>query len=163
VTAEALVSRLHNVKFISEDKFVAGCPLCQSRQGRPISVRSMADGRTLLHAFCGCGTFDVLKALGLSTAVLFPEGSRGQFKPERRPFDGVQVLHNMAHELVVVALIANDLLSGKADDEQFDRLTLAARRFNEALSLVGEGPVPEAIKRIRRACSGINSGTKVSA
>jgi hypothetical protein len=151
MSAEALISRLHNVKTVGPDKFVAGCPLCQSKNGRPISVRALADGRTLLHAFCACSTSDVLSALGLRFSVLYPEGL-GDFKPERRPFDGVQVLHAVAHEIMVAILIASDMAeSGRGDVEQQERLLIACQRMNNALSMIGESPVPEEIKRIRRA------------
>jgi hypothetical protein len=142
---------LARVKKIAADKWAAACPIDQSRNGRPIAVREMSDGRVLLYPFCGCNTGDVLSALGLSFSDLFPE-PLGEFKPERRPFDPVQVLAALEHEITVAVLIASDVTeTGRIDGEQEARLRTVARRLNSALEAIGGGPVLEEIKRIRRA------------
>jgi hypothetical protein len=102
-----------------------------------------------MNPFCCCATSDVLKAIGLSLTDLFPEPLGHEFKPERRPFDALQVLEAVAHEISVTVLIAYDL--ARADEEQRERLLLAAKRLEAALGLVGDRPIPEEIKRIRRA------------
>jgi hypothetical protein len=104
-----------------------------------------------MHPFCGCDTEDVLQAGGLRLSDLFPE-SLGDFKPERRPFDPVQVLQAISHEIMVVCLIASDMgETGNSDQEQERRLATASQRLGNALTMIGELPVPDAIKRIRRA------------
>jgi hypothetical protein len=104
-----------------------------------------------MHAFCGCDTGDVLSALGLCFSDLFPE-PLGEFKPERRPFDPMQVLEGMAHEIIVAVLIANDIADGgHVNAEKEGRLRTVARRLNAALEAIGERSVPDEIKCIRRA------------
>jgi hypothetical protein len=148
--AEKLLARLSRVKVYGPERGAAACPICQSKNGRPISYRLMPDGRVLLHAFCSCDTEDVLRALGLRLSDLFSEGL-GDYKPERHPFNPMQVLQSVAFEIAVVDLIAWDMAQGGADDEQRERLALAEQRLNTALSLIGEVPVPDEIRRIRRA------------
>ena len=148
---EKILSRLTRVKKIAADKWAAACPIDQSRNGRPIAVREMPDGRVLVFPFCACPTEDVLRALGLSFADLFP-GPLGEFKFERRPFDPMQVLEAVVHEITVGVLIANDIAETvRVDEEQRERLSLVGRRLNAALNAMGEGPIPDEIKRIRRA------------
>jgi hypothetical protein len=149
--AEAIIGRLTRVKAVGPDKWAAACPLCESRNGRPISIRAMPDGRALLHPFCCCDTGDVLSAIGLRMSDLFPKGM-GEFKPERKPFDAAQALQAVAHEIMVAYLIAHDMgRSGRGDKAQEERLHLAEVRLSNALMMIGELPVPDEIKRIRRS------------
>jgi hypothetical protein len=149
--AEKLLGRLSRVKAYGPERGAAACPICQSKNGRPISYRLMGDGRVLLHAFCGCDTGDVLQALGLRFSDLFSE-SLGDYKPERHPFNPLQLLQSVAFEVIVVELIAWDMVTaGTGDPERAQRLSTAAQRLTEALVLIGESPVPDEIKRIRRA------------
>jgi hypothetical protein len=149
--AETIIGRLSRVKAVGPDKWAAACPLCESRNGRPISIRAMPDGRVLLHPFCCCDTSEVLGAVGLRMSDLFPKGL-GNFKPERRPFDAIDALQAVVHEIMVAYLIAHDMgRSGRGDKEQEERLHLAEVRLTNALMMIGEQPIPEEIKRIRRA------------
>jgi len=151
--ADKILGRLQRVKQTAYDKWAAACPLCQSKNGRPIAVRDMPDGRVLLHAFCGCDTGDVLNTLGLKLTDLFPE-RLGDFTPVRRPFDAIQVLEAIAHEIRVAVIVASDIAdAGWIDAEQASRLHLVAQRLNGALEAIGEGAVPDEIKRIRRAAA----------
>jgi hypothetical protein len=151
--ADRVIAGLQNVRVTGPAKWAAACPLCKSRTGRPIAVRALPDGRALVYAFCACDTADVLNAIGLKLADLFPAGPPGQcFKPERHPFDAMQVLVAIAHEITVTAMIAEDMRAvGTADDEQRERLRTAVRRLNAALDAIGDRPVPQEIRRIRRA------------
>jgi hypothetical protein len=149
--ADRVIAGLQNVRVTGPAKWVGACPLCKSRKGRPVAVRSLPNGVCLVHAFCGCDSSDVLAAIRLKLADLFPAG-HGDFKPERHPFDAMQVLVAIAHEITVAAMIAEDMRAmSTADDEQRERLRTACRRMNAALDAIGERPVPEEIKRIRRA------------
>jgi hypothetical protein len=58
-------------------RYMAGCPCCDSRRGRPVSLRVTDNGRVLVHAFCGHETEDVLAALGLTLADLFDKPLAG--------------------------------------------------------------------------------------
>lgn len=71
--ARRLVARLSRVKPVGPDKWAAACPLCESRSGRPISIRALPDGRVLVHPFCCCDTGDVLRAVGLKLSDLYPK------------------------------------------------------------------------------------------
>jgi len=62
-----------------DHKFTARCPCPGHGRGRgdrhpSLSVREGADRRCLVFCFAACATEDVLTALGLSFADLFPEG-----------------------------------------------------------------------------------------
>lgn len=147
--AEKLLARLDRVKQTGPSRWVACCPAHED-YSPSLAIKDI-DGRLLLHCFAGCKTEAVLDALGLHFADLFPE-PLGDYKPERRRFDPMQVLEAVAHEIRVTALIACDIAQAHSmDAEQESRLHTAARRLNAALAAMGEGSVPDEIKRIRRA------------
>ena len=56
----------------------------------------------------------------------------------------------MAHEITVVTVIASDMHeSGRGDAVQIERLLIAYQRLNVGLSMIGELPVSDEIKRIK--------------
>lgn len=65
---------------------MAKCP-AHDDKSPSLSVRETEDGRVLIHCHAGCGASDVLAAIGLTLADLFPE-ARGHYfaaKPHREP------------------------------------------------------------------------------
>lgn len=69
--AARLLDRLGRPKPTGPGRWIAACPCCQSKRGRPLSLRELDGGRVLIHALCGCLTSDVLGALGLTLFDLF--------------------------------------------------------------------------------------------
>lgn len=65
-----MLERLDKVSTVAGG-FRACCP-AHDDQHPSLSIREGDDGRILLHCWAGCKTADVLAALGLSWADLFP-------------------------------------------------------------------------------------------
>jgi hypothetical protein len=134
VNAVRIIDRLDRPKQTRPGCWVAGCPCCQSRRGRPVSVRVLEDERILLHAFCGCGTDAVLAALGLTLGDLFPERLPGHNYPQ--PHSRIPVrdlLEAIDHEITVAAIILADARLARAvTDEQWQRVAQAAARIGAA-------------------------------
>ncbi len=147
MSANAILAKLSGVRDLGPGRWVALCPGHEDKRAS-LAIRDLDDGRVLLHCFAGCGTDDVLDALQLRFGDLFPESTAHHFKPERRPFDAAQVLHAIAHECLVVAMIAEALSRGEPTD--VERLTLASGRIHNALDAIGEPSVPAELRVIRR-------------
>lgn len=139
MSAEKLLDRLHNVKRTRPNNFIAGCPCCRSKQGRPIHVTVLDDGRILVNPFCGCQTADVLAALGLSLSDLFPARL-----PGNGPAGGLPRIHTLLlpadalaisdHEMLVAVLIIDDIAKagGVTTKAQILRLNLCSARIGKA-------------------------------
>jgi len=70
--ADTLIARLSGVKVTGKGRWMAKCPAHED--GSPsLSIREMDDGRLLIYDFGGCGSLEVLGALGLSLTDLFAE------------------------------------------------------------------------------------------
>src|ERR1700686_29646 len=65
------IDRLAGVMQTGHGRWLAKCPAHEDRSPS-LSIRELDDGRILLHDFGGCGTDDVLAALGLEMSDLFP-------------------------------------------------------------------------------------------
>jgi hypothetical protein len=132
--AAKLLDRLDRPKQTRPGSWVAGCPCCQSKRGRPISVRELDDGRVLLHPFCGCDTGAVLGALGLTMNDLYPERLPGHRYPAtHQRIPASDLLAAIDHEVIVACLILDDVLkSGTVNEIQRARLFTAAARIGEA-------------------------------
>jgi hypothetical protein len=134
VTAAKLLDRLARPRQTRPGAWAAGCPCCQSKRGRPISVRELDDGRVLLHAFCGCDTGAVLGALGLALSDLFPERlPQHSYQATHARIPAADLLAAIDHEVIVASLILNDVLAaGIATEAQRVRLCQAAACIGEA-------------------------------
>jgi hypothetical protein len=61
----------------------ARCPACGGRT-RKLSLSEGQDGRILLHCFGGCAAIEIVQALGLTLADLFPVRLKPQTPEQRR-------------------------------------------------------------------------------
>ena len=78
---ELVLGRLERVKR-SGAGWTASCPAHDDRTPS-LSITEGNDGRVLLHCFAGCPSADIVHALGLTMAELFPEGGGGRRDPSR--------------------------------------------------------------------------------
>lgn len=132
-----MLDRLEAVKRTGKDRWLAKCPA--HPDNRPsLSVRELDDGRLLIHDFGGCETLEVLAAIGLDITDLFADKATAFGKPERRPFNAMEVLACIAHEALIVYLAALDLAKGLTPSlEDRERLGVAAGRLAEAYEVAG--------------------------
>lgn len=132
MSVDALLSLLENVKRTGDGRWIARCPAHEDRRAS-LAVRELPDGRVLAHCFAGCSISEVLGAIGLDMAALFPEKSTIDGKPERRPFPAADVLRAVSFETIIVSLAASQLAKGKPLSlDDLERLKLAASRLQAA-------------------------------
>lgn len=127
-----LVARLEKAKRTSRDSWLACCPAHKDRTPS-LTIRALDDGRILIHCFSGCGAADVMAAIGLETADLFPE-SLGNLDRVRQPFTATDALRALRREVAVCALSSADLAEGKPVDHE--RLFLASERIADACEYI---------------------------
>ncbi len=138
---DAVLHRLEKAKSTGPGKWIALCPAHDDK--RPsLSIKEAEDGRVLLKCWSGCGAAEIVNALGLSLADLFP-GDRRSLKdhsasPMRRPFDYRDALQGISHEATVARLIVSAINRGDdVDVDALDRLALAEERIDDALRAAG--------------------------
>ena len=77
------------------------------------------DGRVLLHDFGGCAVGDVLDALGLAMADLFPQRlPEHSYASSHSRIPAHDLLEIISEETSVVAIIATDMIAKKAIAER---------------------------------------------
>jgi len=138
---DLILHSLERVKSTGPGKWQALCPAHDDK--RPsLSIREAEDGKVLLKCWSGCGAAEIVGALNLDMADLFP-GDRRSLKdhstgPMRRPFDYRDCLTGIAHEATVARLIVEAANAGQEMDvESLDRLALAEERISDALQAAG--------------------------
>lgn len=135
---DLLLARLEGVQR-SGKGHRALCPSCGGRS-RKLSVLQTDDGRVLLHCFGGCAAVEVIGAVGLTLADLFPEPLAPQ-TPEQRRATRRQAqeagwgaaLGVLEREATVVLIGARSVRGGNSlstDDDA--RLVLAVDRIESA-------------------------------
>lgn len=129
--ANNLLDRLDGLKQTAPGRWIAKCPAHEDANPS-LSVRELDDGRLLIHCFAGCSAPDVLAAVGLTLADLFPDGGKvyapgGRHRPRVPAGD---LLLMAAREAWVVSLIAADMLAKRAvDTAAWPRLAKATQRL----------------------------------
>lgn len=136
---ELLLARLDGVRK-SGSAWIAKCPAHDDRSPS-LSIGIGNDGRILLHCHALCAAADVLAAIGLQLADLFPQRIRDK-SPEGRHIarhafkqaDWSAALRVLAREATVVLIAANTLRDWLCllTAEDRDRLALAIDRIQSA-------------------------------
>ena len=72
MTADALLHRLDAVRQVGPGRWRARCPAHDSTNRDVLSIAECGDGTTLVKCFYGCSASDVVGAVGLELADLFP-------------------------------------------------------------------------------------------
>lgn len=137
MSADTLLSRLENVKRTGPGRYIARCPAHADKRAS-LTVRELDSGVLLVHDFAGCSVEEVVAAVGLDMAALFPEREIQHGKPDRRPFPAADILRCVAFEALVVSAAAASMLAGEPlSSVDRERLTLAAARLQAAVKAGG--------------------------
>lgn len=135
MSADILLAHLENVKHTGDGRWIARCPAHEDRRAS-LAVRELGDGRVLAHCFAGCSVTEVLGAVGLDMAALFPEKTIVDGRPERRPFPATDVLRALSFETMIISLTALRLAEGKpVVGNDLKRFELAATRIHAAAGM----------------------------
>jgi hypothetical protein len=101
-----------------------------------MTIKELDDGRVLIHDFGGDSPQEILDALGLTFADLFPEKLTDRGKPARPAFPATDVLRCISFEALLVAISASKMVKGiQLTDEEKKRLMVAAGRINAAMEV----------------------------
>lgn len=152
MSVDNLLSRLERVRKTGRSQWVACCPSHESKSKQSLSIAETADGRVLVHCFGGCSALEVLEALDLEFADLFPErdpddAGRPNGWRDARAKDARQrteqlhprtALTAIAHDVTEAAVIVSDVAEGRTEAEAVRvQLWTLAGRVASALSLAG--------------------------
>lgn len=139
MSVDNLLQHLAKVKRTGDGRWLACCP-AHADKSPSLSIRETDTGAILLHCFSGCTAHEIVSAVGLDMADLFPPRENGDHftKGERRPFPAADCLRAIAGEAQLVLIAAADLQAGRIPtDADRARLALAASRIAAALTAGG--------------------------
>ena len=128
---DTILAQLSKVRQRQPGQWSACCP-AHADKGPSLSVRENPDGSVLLHCFAGCPTSDVVAALGLDLADLFPPRQLSGREPKHPPrlLSAGQALELLEREAYLVAVSAANALHGVVlTQADLDRLTQSVRRI----------------------------------
>jgi hypothetical protein len=103
---EILLSRLEKVSAKGTAEWQACCP-AHGDKSPSLSIRQTSDDRVLIHCFAGCSALDVLAAVGLDWASLFPAPLPRYASMLHKPVRKVTLGD------VVIDIAKNDMAKGK--------------------------------------------------
>jgi hypothetical protein len=130
---DLVCSRLHKVRMRGPGMFTALCPAHEDRTPS-LSGKELPDGRLLMKCQAGCSIHEVVGALGLTLADLFPPrepapGAGSSPERRRRLLTAGQALELLDAEALLVASAAATLAAGQSlTDDDRDRLLTASAR-----------------------------------
>ena len=116
---EEIVKRIDHARAVRprrkfKSSYIARCPAHDDRSPS-LSIDEAQDGRILINCHAGCGALDVLDAIGLDWADLFP--------PDGEYLTGKRNVSREAVDSIVVEIAEHDRALGKrltrADKERY--------------------------------------------
>lgn len=135
-----LLARLDKAKRTGQGRWIACCPAHQDKHPS-LSIRETDDGTILLKCWAGCGAADVVAAIGMTLADLFPNRPDDyHHKPIKKGQRWIprDVIEALASEALIAALAADEVARGAAlSASDVDRTWLAAGRLRAAAKEVG--------------------------
>lgn len=138
---DAVLARLDNPKPTGRDRWRSICPSCGGSNASALSVGIGHDDAVLLRCFKGCDVAQVIGAIGLEMADLFPraDGPGGGRPPMRRRgmLSARQAIDLLEVEYMLVWTAAFNLANGHSlTPDDLERLTIAARLLQGAIDEV---------------------------
>lgn len=131
---DSVLNLLDRVHQTAPTRWLAACPGSLHQRGdrnRSLSLAEGREGAVLVHCFAGCSPADIVAAIGLELADLFPRRDPNPFNPgghvKRERFRPAELIELAAFEALVVAVAATDLCKGK----KLDAAALARVRVAE--------------------------------
>ena len=135
MSAAILINRLDGVRKTGAAKWIARCP-SHDDNSPSLSIRECDDGTTLIHCFAQCSALEVLNAIGMELRDLFVSRLDHAVAARRRPFDPIDVLRCIAHEVQIVACVTTDILNEREISmADYERVQLAAERLWSAVEI----------------------------
>jgi hypothetical protein len=112
-TTATLLARLEGVRESAPGRWMARCPAHEDKSPS-LSIRELEDERILIYCHAGCSAPDVLVAIGLSLADLFPRKLEGDFAPARHAHAhaAAAALKSIDSCALLVAIAAENLALG---------------------------------------------------
>ncbi len=114
---DTVLGQLENVRAMVGGEHSARCPAHADRKNS-LSVGTGDDGRVLLKCFVGCDTVQIVGAIGLTLADLFPKGQPGEGGRQIPSHDATTVQHP---ETVAIGLTLAEYAEAKRLPEAFLR------------------------------------------
>ena len=140
--ADKLLSRLDKVKATGPGKWIACCPAHEDRTPS-LSIRETGDGTLLVKCWAGCGAGEIVSAVGLSLADLFPRSPDNPHSPgQRRAWRDAagEAFRALADDVAIINLAGISVGRGVAlSAADRERVTLAVSRVRGALALIDGG------------------------
>lgn len=132
---DCILPRLEKVRQRQPGQWSARCPAHEDK-GPSLSIRETPEGAVLLHCFGGCCVADVVGALGLDMADLFPPRERTGKEPKRTPrlLTPTQALELVYNEAMLVGVTAGNIANGvNLSDDDRTRLFKTVGRIATAM------------------------------
>jgi hypothetical protein len=131
---DRLLSRLEGVRRSTNNSWMARCP-CHEDRSPSLSIREASDGRVLIYDFGGCGATEIVQAVGLDLADLYPPKlglSRGNPKlrdPAVPRVSAQEALRLLDEESLFLVVAAEALSSGTPPESLRVQLGAASNRI----------------------------------
>ena len=133
---ETLFGAQPRFRMIGTNKANMSCPGPLHKHGDrnpSLSVRETPDGVILLKCWAGCSNAEILQAIGLDFADLFPTTASFHLPKIRRPFSAADALTGLSFESLVLLQFAKMLENGEIlSDVERTRLLLFSSRIQRA-------------------------------
>ncbi len=131
LTVHDLLDRLEGVRDRGNGQWLAKCPAHEDNRAS-LSIKETSDGTILIHCFALCSPDEVVGAIGLEIADLFPQKLEPR-KGTKPRWNYKDLLLVIKHEAMVMEIAASRFETLTPDE--LERVILAGQRIRTALEV----------------------------
>lgn len=140
---DGFLNSLQRVRSTGTNRWMASCPTGNHAHGDrhpSLTIGIGNEGRILIKCQSQmCGIDEIASAVGMSVSDFMPENlGFHRMKPQRIPFNALDVMNAIRGDLMVCLIIANDMKAGKIpDDISTSLLSKLIGRVTMAIEMAG--------------------------
>lgn len=129
MSIESLLSRLQKVKSTGRGIWMCACP-AHNDKSPSMHIKLEDDGKILINCKAGCGTYEILRSVGLDWADVMPESpTHHRQKPRKQVLYASEALELIHYESMIVAATAISMRNGTAKVGDIERLDECVNRI----------------------------------
>ena len=137
MSIENLLSRLQKVKSTGRGRWMCSCP-SHADKSPSMHILLADDGKILINCKAGCGTYEILRSIGLDWEDVMPEkATHHRQKPRKQVLYASEALELIHYESMIVAATAISMRNGTAKVGDISRLDECVNRITKVAKEAG--------------------------
>ena len=137
MSIESLISRLQKVKSTGRGRWMCACP-AHNDKSPSMHIKLEDDGKILINCKAGCGTYEILRSVGLDWVDVMPESpTHHRQKPRKQVLYASEALQLIRFEAMIIVASGMAMVKGTLTTNDLDRVKQSMQTINKVVLEAG--------------------------